>query len=430
MPEAEVIPQTPPATGAVEPALPDAFAGLDFDPSALDPANLMEPGREPKLKKEKEGAKEGEKPVEGEKKVGDGEKKAGEEGEEKSPLDPKHLKEPEKRGDGVNFKQLKELRRQAEEERDKFRAEVEAKNKELERLSGLEAKAAAYEKEQEALRAQLKERAEREEMLQATVRRTSARETPEWQQAASGIHAMMAEVGKILEIPEVKEAGLPHSALTLLDPNQKPALNDVLRVLQENGRLAEAQDLMEAHRAVNIQRGRLREIEARTVEEAKKWKENRDGLLSNSFREIRENISKVNPSLDPRSPEFLALPKENQEFIVTQYKEAEADAMKIVDAANKPDVLAAGAFHNSLVTRLTSQALKGSQAQIGVLQEEIRGLKEKLSTYEKAAGGGEVTGGSRSAGSGAGVDFEDPEELAKYLDPRNMPGYRGLNAGL
>jgi len=405
----------------VEPGMPDALAGLDFDPTTLDPSNLTEPGKEPRKKKE---------PADPEPAPDEGKK----EPEVKAPdtLDPKHLKEPSKRDEPVNFKQLKELRRQAEEERDRFKAEIEVKNKELEKLAALESKAISYEKEQELLRQQLKEREAREENLQATLRRTSARETPEWQQTASAIHAAVAEVGKILEIPEVKESGLPHSSLTLLDPNQKAALNDVLRVLNENGRMAEAQDLMEAHRSVNVLRGRLREVEARSVEEAKKWSENRDLLLTNSFREVRENISKVNPSLDPRSPEFQALPKENQDFVLSQYKEAEADALKIVDAASKPDVLAAGAFHNSLVTRLTSQALKGSRAEIEILKKEIDELKGKLGSYEKAAGG-DISGGSRAPSSGAGGlrgDFEDPDEAAKFLDPRNMPGYGGLNAGI
>jgi hypothetical protein len=417
----EVADQAPAAfPPLVEPGMPDALAGLDFDPTTLDPTNLTEPGKEPKKRKEA---------VEPEPATDEGKENAVKK-EEKVPdtLDPKHLKEPSKREEPVNFKQLKELRRQAEEERDKFKAEVEAKNRELERLASLEAKTVAYEKEQEALRSQLKEREAREEHLQGTVRRISARETPEWQQTAGAIHAALAEVGKMLELPEVKEAGLPHSSLTLLDPNQKSALNDVLRVLTENGRLSEAQDLMEAHRTVNVFRGRLREIEARTVEEAKKWSENRDLLLTNSFREVKENISKVNPSLDPRSPEFQALPKENQDFVLSQYKEAEADALKIVEAANKPDVLAAGAFHNSLVTRLTSQALKGSQAQIEVLKKQIAELQGKLGSYEKAAGG-DISGGSRAPAT-TGGDFENPDDLAKFLDPRNMAGYGGLNAGI
>jgi hypothetical protein len=328
--------------------------------------------------------------------------------------------------EGTNFRELRKAREAAEKEREQFRTERDAL---AAKLADLEPRAKNYEVERETLTQQLQELTQAHTDAQTQVWRVDARQKPEWQEKATSIKTAAATVQEIMALPAVREAGLNHSVATLLDPNpqSRAALNETIRALNESGHFAEAQDLIDSHRAVNTWRGELRKIEEGAAEEAKAWQTNRETTAMGVVRGVREQIAQANPIHDTRSPEFLALPKEQQEFLVSQHTAAEAAAREVLTRTTRPDMLVADAYRTQLEVLLSRHALQSTSTQLSAAQKELTEIKAKLAAYEKAAGGG-VGGGSTSGGGGQtpGGMPDDLEELAKMLDPRNMPGYRGL----
>jgi hypothetical protein len=333
---------------------------------------------------------------------------------------PTSTPEPVRPAEGVNMRKLRELREAAERERDQYKAERE----ELARkLADLEPRAKQFETESERLARELEERQTALQEAQAQAWRVSAREKPEWKEKATAIHTAAAEVQKIMEMPEIKEAGLSHSVATLLDPSARSALNDVIRVLNEAGRYAEAQEVIDSHRAVNAWRGELRRIEESAAAEATTWQTKRDEAAGTVVREVRAQLASANPVHDTRSPEFLALPKEQQDFLLAQHAAAEQAAREVLSRTTRPQELVGETYKNQLALRLFQQANTGLGTQLAAAQKEVADLKARLEMYEKAAGGSAVGGGG---GAPRTPDFEDPAELAKYLDPKNLQGYNGL----
>lgn len=369
----------------------------EFDPLALDPRNLVMPGDPPKEPEPvtppaPDPAKPEPDPV------------------TPTPTDTK----PEPK----NFKELKALRAQAEADRDKYLAERDALAK---KVADLEPRTTTFEQREKQLQEELNTLKTKHDEQVAALRRSSARETPEWKEKADAIRTAAKAVDEILGLEAVKEAGLTHSLETLLHPASRNQLNETVKVLQESGHYAEAQDLLEAHRSVNVWRTDLRKIEEAAQEEAKSWQANREGKLSQTFRAVRDHLGRENPLHDTRSAEFLALPKEQQEWLLAQHKEAEVAAQKILD--DPPERLAASAYQNALALRLSQQALRGTSERLKTLEAELADHKQKLAAYEKAAGGG------ASGGAGGGsLDSlpDDANELIKALEPRNMPGYKGV----
>lgn len=339
-----------------------------------------------------------------------------------APVTPVEVVEPPApagKPEGVNFRQLREARGAAERERDQLKTERDAL---AAKLADLEPRAAGYETERADLTRQLEEIKAAHTDAQAAVRRLDARRTPEWEEKAQMIRTAAESVKAILDMPAVKEAGVMHDVGTLLNPSARAALNETIRVLQENGHYAEAQELIDSNRAVNAWRGELRRIEDGAAEEAKTWQANREASAMGVVRSVREQIAQANPIHNVRSPEFMALGKEQQDFLLAQHTAAEAAARAVLDHTTKPEALVAQTYRDKLAFNLMNQHAQGQAHQLAAAQKELAEVKARLATYEKAAGGGS----GPSGGGGQASPSDDPEEVAKMLDPRNMRGYRGV----
>lgn len=381
------------------PANPVIPPDMEFDPLMLDPARLMDPSFKPSAtatpdEPTQTPAADAVTPA----------------ATQKPDSTPEAVK-PE----GVNMRKLRELRETAEKEREQFRVERDAL---AAKVAELEPRAKTYETERETLQRQLEEREKAIAEAQAAAWRSNAREHPEWKKNAEAIRTVAAEVKNIMELPELREAGIGFPVEVVLNPGNREALNQTIKALNESGRFAEAADLMESFRAVNIHRAELRRVESESAAEAETWAKNREGATGGLIRTVRAGLAADNPVHDTKSAEFLAMPKENQEFLMAQHAEAEAVARRL--GAEKPDVVVAEAYKSALALRLTQAALKGWQASGEATQREVAELRAKLAAYEKAAGGG-VGGGGRPSE----VNLDDPAEVAKSLDPRNLNGYRG-----
>lgn len=323
--------------------------------------------------------------------------------------------------EGVNMRKLRELREAAEKEREQYKAERDSL---AAKLADLEPRAKSYENEKERLERELVEKDELARTAQMAAWRVSARERGDWKEKAEAIRGAAGAVEQILALPELKEAGVQPPVVSLLDPNGRAALNDVIRVLNENGRYAEAQEVIDSHRAVNAWRGELRRIEEQAAEEATAWTTKREEAASGVVRSVREQLAAANPIHDTRSPEFLALPEEQRQFLTGQHAAAEQAAREVLGRVTRPQELVAETYRTQLGLRLFQQANAGLGSQLAAAQKELADVKARLEAYEKAAGGG--GGASAGGGRAAAVDPDDPAELARMLDPRNMNGYRGL----
>lgn len=394
--------------GEVSPAQV-SFDG-DFDPLMLDPARLMDPTFMPSdepasspVSRQKE-----------EEKVKPDEPAASTQPQKEQKEEPASKNEP------VNMRKLRELREAAERERDALKLERDAL---AAKFSELEPKAKSYEAEREVLQRTLAEKEAAYNEARAAAWRSNAREHPEWKARAEDIYKEAAVVEKLLALPEIKEFGIGYTTATLLDSSSSAAVNETVRVLMENGKPLEAKQLMDAHVNVNNLRSQLRGIEGRLAEEAKVWESDRSKAVAGTFMSVRADLASRNPVHDTRSAEFLALPKEQQEFIQAQHLYAEQKASDMLAVASKPEMLAAEAYKTTLAMRLTMEAQKGLQAQVAMQDKELVELRGKLAAYEAAAGGVPAVG----AGTGGGtVDENDPAEIARMLDPRNMKGYKGF----
>lgn len=334
------------------------------------------------------------------------------------PVDsPPAARQPEK-PEGVNMRKLRELREVAERERDQFKLEREEL---AAKLAELEPRAKGYETEREQLRQQLEEKEQAHAEAQAMAWRVDARTKPEWQEKAQAIRNAAESVNAILALPAVREAGITHGALTLLDPSARAALNDTIRALNDSGHFAEAQDLIDSHRAVNAWRGELRKIEEGAAVEAQAWQTRQEETAASVVRSVRDGMAQANPIHSSRSPEFLALPKEQQDYLTAQHAAAEEAARASLARLNRPEAVVAETYRTQLQLRLYHQANGGLVSQLTAAQKEVADLKSRLAGYEKAAGGGSPSGGAAPRVS----SIDDPAEAAKMLDPRNMPGYRG-----
>jgi hypothetical protein len=384
----------------------------DFDFATLDPANLLKAavGEQVEIPQTT--------PVDG------GTTPAAAEGTPAAPtqVTPTTPAEPSK-PEGVNMRKLRELREEAE----KRATELAEQNKTLaERLADLEPRAKSFESEKERLEQELRANTEAMQNVQAMAGRAAARERADWREKADAIRAAAKSVEDIASLPELREAGVAHPVVTLLDPAARSALNDVIRVLNENGKYSEAQDLIDNHRAVNAWRGELRRIEDAAAEEATAWQTRREETALGVVRGVREELARANPVHDTRSPEFLALPQEQRDFLAGQHAAAEQAAREVLSRIARPQELVAETYRTQLGLRLFQQANAGMSAQLGAAQKELAEVKARLDAYEKAAGGGGAAASSGGGGQRAGSDPDDPSELARMLDPRNLNGYRGL----
>jgi septal ring factor EnvC (AmiA/AmiB activator) len=344
----------------------------------------------------------------------DGEKKVDPVDSGQKVVDPAKPERPEP----VNFKALKELRKKAETERDTFKAERDAL---AAKVADLEPRSSTFESERKALQDELQEKNKTLAEREAALWRSSAKESPQWKEKAEAIRSAARAVDGILELPQIKDAELKHSVETLLNPANRAALNETIRTLHDAGLSVEANDLMEAHRAVNVWRGELRRIEEQQIEDAKAWSENREGLLARTFSAVRAQVAKSGPIHDERSAEFLALAEEDRKLLNGHHETARAVAAKAVGL--RPEELAAQTYVQTLEVRLRAQAQDMMSKRIAVLEKELEEHKGKLSAYERAAGGGGSVGGSRIAAPG---DPANAEDEAAMLDPRNMAGYKGM----
>lgn len=307
--------------------------------------------------------------------------------------------------------------------------ELERQNNELAaKLADLEPRAKGYEAEKARLEQALAEKEQAIAEAQAAVWRQNAHEKPEWKQTAESIYAVGRQVGEILNSPVLREAGLKVTPAIILDPNNRQALNETIRILNENGQYAEASMLMQHHGEVNRMRGELRRIEKVTSEEAEAWRTNADAAEAGVFRTVRESLAASNPIFDSRSPQYQSLPKEQQEFLNQQIMAAEQEARNLRQAASKPEEMLSSAFRSSLSMRLLQQANSGMQVQLQSIARENSELKARIEKYEQAAGGGVAPGVNSSNRVNAGNNGfpDDISELAKMLDPQNLPGYRGI----
>lgn len=327
---------------------------------------------------------------------------------------------PDGKPEGVNMRKLRELREAAEREREQYKAERDAL---AQKLADLEPRAKSFESEKERLARELEEKEEAFKHVQATAGRAAARERADWKEKADAIRGAAQSVQQILEMPELQEVGIKHSVVSILDPSSRQALNEVIRVLNDNGRYAEAQEVIDSHRAVNAWRGELKRIEDLAAEEATAWQTRREETALGVVRGVREQLAAANPVHDTRSPEFLALPQEQRDFLVSQHAAAEAAAREVLGRVTRPQELVAETYKTQLGLRLFQQANTGLSSQLTAAQKELAEVKARLESYEKAAGGGAGVGGG---GGHRAADPDDPAELARMLDPRNLQGYRGV----
>ena len=344
-----------------------------------------------------------------------------------TPVTPTTPTTPEGRPEGVNMRKLREAREAAEKERDQFRTEREAL---AAKLADLEPRAKTYEAERETLAKQIEEKDKALAEAQAAAWRVDARTKPEWQEKATAIRSTAEGLQKILELPVLRDAGIGHSVATLLDPNPqaRPAINEVIRALNESGHYTEAAEILQANLAVNNLRADIRRIEEGAAKEAEAWLSRSDETAMGVVRGVRESLAAANPIFDPRSPEFLSLAPEQQKVLEDHHVAAAARARAALDMARRPDQLVAEAYKAQLSLGLMQQREQALSAQMAqaqtreqAVQKELADLKARLATYERAAGGATgATGGGQSAAT------DDPAEIARMLDPRNMPGYRGV----
>lgn len=320
--------------------------------------------------------------------------------------------------EAVNMRKLRELREAAEKERDQLKTEREEL---AAKLADLEPRAKNYEAEKAALEARLAETEKAAAEAQAAVWRQNARERPEWRQTAEKIHGAAAQIEEMLKLPALAESGLRVSPAILLDPNARQALNETVRLLNESGHYAEATLLVQQHIEVNKMRGTLREIEQATAAEAEQWTKNAEAAELDVLRRTREELAGSNPVFDVRSSAFTSLPKEQQEFLASQMAAAETAAREMRALAGRPEAILAAGYKTHLALRLAQQSGAGLQAQLASATKELGELKARLAAYEKAAGGGAPTGATKP-----GTAPESVEDIASMLDPRNLPGYRGM----
>lgn len=295
----------------------------------------------------------------------------------------------------------------------KQRDEANHKVKTLEQeLAALKSKPATIDNKEEmaAIKAELEQERKVKAELAEKVFRTSAKDSPQWQEKASLIGEANKEISSILRLPELTDLGMKVSADDLSDPD---TLNEVYAALSDGRKFAQIKTLEQALNARNVWSRELTQIEQEGAAKAQQWASQRELTVQRRLATTDAGLAKVNPILHPDTPEFKALPEATQKMITTARTEAMERARQAFNLSPEEQI---DHFYGASL----SQALHANEnaAYKGVVEKltaERDELAQRLKSYESHTQRPVDVGGGAQGGSPM-----TPEELARRLRPSLM----------
>ena len=295
----------------------------------------------------------------------------------------------------------------------KQRDEANQKVKTLEEeLATLRSKPATVDNKEEI--EQIKQELEQERKAKAElserVFRTSAKDSPQWQEKAALIGEATKEITSILKLPELTDLGLKFSADDLSDPE---TLNEVLAALNDGRKFAQIDTLRQALNAKNVWSRELTQLEQESAAKAQQWQTQREQTVRQTLKKTDDLLASANPYLHPGTEEFKTLPAETQKVVTEARNAAQQQALEAFKLS--PEEQVSHLYNSNLGRILHAQENAALNATVQNLIKERDELTQRLKSYEKHTSRPVDTG---NGAQGGGV--LSPEEMAKRLRPSMM----------